>query len=75
MTVDDCPPNGIERPNTDHILKDDTPFVFWNVEVFRQNPGYIRVITYLSPDRLHVQTEVQTGSTMAGPWRDLTRQL
>ena len=51
------------------------PLVFWNVAIFRQAPGFIRVTTFMSADKRKTDHIVETGPTVAGPWRELKRHL
>lgn len=68
---DECPPHGIPRPT----LAGDVPLIFWDVHIYRQSPGYIRVTTFMSSDRTKTDHIVETGPTLAGPWKELRRQL
>jgi len=73
---DDCPPHGTPRPDLSLVhMADDIPLVFWNVAIFRQSPGYIRVTTFMSADKRKTEHTVETGPTLAGPWRELKREL
>ena len=75
-TSDDCPPHGIERPHLKlYEVVDGIPLVFWDVAVFRQSPGYIRVTTFMSADKKKTDHTVETGPTLAGPWRELRREI
>ena len=75
-TSDDCPPHGIPRPNLTLVKhQDDIPVVFWNLAIYRQAPGYIRVTTFMSADKRKTDHIVETGPTVAGPWRELKRHL
>lgn len=72
---DDCPPHGIPRPDLSLVkMADDIPLVFWNLAIFRQYPGFIRVTTFMSADKNKTDHIVETGPTLAGPWRELKRQ-
>ena len=74
--ADICPPHGTPRPDLSlYQLADDIPLVFWNVAVFRQSPGYIRVTTFMSADKRKTDNIVETGPTLAGPWRELKKEL
>ena len=73
---DDCPPHGTPRPDLSLVqMADDIPLVFWNVAVFRQSPGFIRVTTFMSADKRKTEHTVETGPTLAGPWHELKREL
>lgn len=75
MHDDDCNPHGIERPDL-RLMKlsdDDIPLVIWNVEIFRQSPGYLRICLFMSMDKTHIETTVETGASIVGPWRQLSR--
>lgn len=73
---DDCPPHGISRPDLTLVVHDDDiPLVFWNLAIFRQAPGFIRVTTFMSADKRKTDHIVETGPTVAGPWRELKRHL
>ncbi|CAB4142423.1 hypothetical protein UFOVP433_10 [uncultured Caudovirales phage] len=73
---DICQPHGIPRPDLSLVkLADDIPLVFWNVAVFRQSPGYVRVTTFMSADKRKTEHMVETGPTLSGPWYELTREL
>lgn len=77
MSIDPdiCPPQGIERPDLSlYKLADDVPLIFWDVAIYRQAPGFIRVTTFMSSDKRKTDHIVETGSTLAGPWRELRRQ-
>ena len=73
---DICPPHGIPRPDLSAVqLADDIPLIFWNVAIYRQLPGFLRVTTFMSQDRTKIEHIVETGQSVAGPWRELTRHL
>lgn len=72
---DICPPHGIPRPDLSLVKTvDDIPLIFWNLAIYRQSPGFIRVTTFMSSDKSKTDHIVETGPTLAGPWRELKRQ-
>lgn len=74
--TDDCPPHGIPRPDLSLVKTVDyIPLVFWNVAVYRQSLTYIRITTFMSADKNKTDHIVETGPTLAGPWRELKRHL
>lgn len=77
MSEDECSPHGIPRPDLKVVYfnDDDIPLVIWNVEIFRQSPGYIRVSCFMSMDKRKVEHILETGPSIAGPWRELKRHL
>lgn len=76
MDPDICPPHGIERPNLKlYEVVDDIPLVFWDCHIYRQAPGFIRVTTFMSADKKKTEHTVETGPSIAGPWRELKRHL
>lgn len=54
---------------------DAVPLVFFDVRIFHNGTGYIRVTTFMSPDKTEVEHTAETGPTVAGPWRELKRHL
>lgn len=69
---DICPPHGTPRL-VRH--RDDVPLILFDVTIYRQSPGFVRVLTFLSADRRKVDQIVETGPTLSGPWRELKRHL
>lgn len=77
MTTDSdiCPPHGTERPDLSLFkLADDVPLIFWDVAIYRQAPGFVRVTTFMSSDKRKTDHIVETGPSLGGPWRELKRQ-
>jgi hypothetical protein len=75
-TSDECSPHGIPRPHLKlYEVVDDIPLVFWDLHIYRQSPGYIRVTTFMSADKKKTDHIIETGPTLAGPWHELKRQL
>lgn len=73
---DICPPHGIPRPDLSLVKTvDDVPLIFWNLAIYRQSPGFIRVTTFMSADKNKTDHILETGPTLAGPWRELRRQV
>jgi hypothetical protein len=77
MSIDPdiCQPHGIERPDLSLFkLADDVPLIFWDVAIYRQSPGFVRVTTFMSSDKRKTDHIVETGPSLGGPWRELKRQ-
>jgi hypothetical protein len=73
---DECPAQGIPRPNLKlYQLTDDIPLVFWDLHIYAQAEGFIRVTTFMSADKKKTDHTVESGPTLAGPWRELRRHL
>lgn len=74
---DICPPHGIERPDLTLYRPrhdDGVPLIFWDVAIYRQSPGFVRVTTFMSSDKRKTDHIVETGPSLGGPWRELKRQ-
>jgi hypothetical protein len=73
---DECSPHGIKRPHLKlYEVVDDIPLVFWDLHIYRQSPGYIRVTTFMSADKKKTDHIIETGPSLAGPWYELRREL
>ena len=74
--MDECPPHGTPRPDLTLVkTADDVPLVFWDVKIYRQSPGFVRITTFMSADRNKTDHIVETGPTIGGPWYELKRHL
>jgi hypothetical protein len=73
---DECSPHGIKRPHLKlYEVVDDIPLVFWDLHIYRQSPGYIRVTTFMSADKKKTDHIIETGPSLGGPWYELRREL